>query len=191
MLRPTATAMAVLALAVAPSATAATTLRADVDGDGARDTVSLAHGVLSVTTAGRRTSVRVRSDDGSPMRLEGALRVHGLKGMLVFVRVRRSLAAFVDAPYQLRRGRLRRLHVPNGQVDGFAIGGSGDMYLDYDCGAAAGTVVQISGRPRGDRYRTTYATFTLRRNAFRLTGIVRRSVTVQQASHRRCAIVRR
>lgn len=174
-----------------PAAARAAVLHADVDGDGARDRVALAGGVLSVTTGSHRTATRVRSDDGSPTRLEGALRVHGIRGMLVLVRVRRAAAAFVDAPYQLRDGKLRRLHVPNGQVDGFAIGGTGDTYLDYDCGAATHTVVQISGEPRGAHYRTTFATFTLARNAFRLTSVTRKSLTVEQAAHRRCAIVRR
>jgi hypothetical protein len=77
------------------------------------------------------------------------------------------------------------------RLDGALITSAGaGSFVDIDCGTARRSVVQISAEARGRVWREVRATFTLRRRAFVLSTIDRRTVTAEQASHRRCALVR-
>jgi hypothetical protein len=112
-------------------------------------------------------------------------------GELLLVRVGNDQFGFTDAVYAAHNGRLRRLHVVGSAGDGFATRLAGATYSDLDCGAAAGTIVQMEIEPVGTRWRRTQFTFALDARGFVLVGVMRQTVSAAQATHRRCAVERR
>jgi hypothetical protein len=126
-----------------------------------------------------------------PGRLDGAIHVRGMGGALLLVRVANDQFGFTDGIYSAHNGRLRRLHVLGGARDGFATRLAGATYSDLDCGAAAGTIVQMEIEPVGTRWRRTQFTFAFDARGFVLVGVTRQTVTAAQATHRRCAVKRR
>ena len=173
-----------IALAVVALAVAAPVLHVDADGDGFPDTVAVAHGQLHVVT--RSGVLNARAPRGAA--LDGALRVHGLGGALLLVRFG-SKAAVTDAVYRIAGGALQRVHVRGAANDALVRGGGSATFVDFDCGSAPRTVVQITAQPRGSRWDETVLTYALGVRGLVLQHISRITVSAQAASTRRCALL--
>ena len=177
-----------VALVLAAPASAAATLRIDLNGDGTPDVVSVDGKRLVVVTGMHVITVPVRTADGSAPRLDGALRVHG--GVLLLVRLRTTASGVADDVYRLRGSLLQRLNVAGG-INGFVTEAGAGGFVDVDCGPAPGSVVQISAQAQGMVWRETRLMYTLQQHGFALSSIVRRTVSPAQIAHRACALIRR
>jgi hypothetical protein len=89
-----------IALAAVALAVSAPALHIDVDGDGFPDSVALSHGQLHVVTRSGVLSTKVPRGGV----LDGALRVHGLDGVLLLVRFGPKVAV-TDAVYRVTGAR--------------------------------------------------------------------------------------
>jgi hypothetical protein len=158
----------------------------DADGDRFADAVALSHGRLVVAT---RTAV-LSTAVPAGAHLEGALRVRGLAGSLLLVRVG-SRANVTDAVYRVSGGSVRRVHVHGAAADALVQGGGSATVLDFDCGVAPLTVDQIAARPNGSRWDETVLTYALGVRGLVLRHVERVTLSARAASTRRCAIVRR
>ena len=161
-------------------------LHVDTDGDRVTDTVALSGGRLHVVTRTGDHSAAV------PPRaaLAGAMRVRGLRGMLVLVRVgsTRSLTAAV---YRVNAAGVRRVHVRGSDVDGLVQAGGAGSFADFDCGRAPLTIDQISATPNGVRWDETVLTYALGVRGLILQHVRHITVSAETAGIRRCQIVRR
>jgi len=155
-------------------------VRVDVSGDGVRDTIASRGALLVVTTRRRRFAAHVAG------RLDGTLHVPGVRGDLLLVRTAAGRDGVVDAVYRVAGERIERLR-PHLFVTAIV----GSAYLDIDCGAAPQTISQIALEPRGAAWRKTEATYALRGGRLVLVRATRTTVHGAEASHRRCAVVRR
>lgn len=180
---------AAAALLLVPAAAAATPLRLDADGDGVVDSVLVHDGRLVVVSAAGVSSVRLHPARGTHARLDGGMRVPGVRGTLLLVRERTSRSGVTDAVYRLRDRRLERVRVgsaPDGLVT--AMGAAG--FVDFDCGTAPRTIVQITAEPRGSVWRETVLTYAMQPTGFVLARVERRTVGAAVAASRRCPVVR-
>jgi hypothetical protein len=123
-------------------------------------------------------------------RLDGALHVHGLDGMLLLVRVG-TRTAVTDAVYRVTAGAVARVHVRGAANDALVQGGGAGTFADFDCGVAPLTVDQIAARPIGTRWDETVLTYALGVRGLVLQHVRRVTVSARVASTRRCTIVRR
>lgn len=175
-----------IALAAAVLSVAAPALHVDVDGDGFPDAVAVSHGRLVVAT--RTTVMSTRAPANA--QLDGAIRLRGLHGSLLLVRVG-SRANVTDAVYRVSGGAVRRVHVHGASGDVLVQGGGSATVLDFDCGVAPLTVDQISAQPNGSRWDETVLTYALGVRGLVLQQVRRITVSARIAATRRCAIVRR
>lgn len=175
-----------IALAAAALTLAVPALHVDADGDGFADTAALSHGRLVVVT--RTAVLTVRVPAGA--RLDGAIRLRGLRGALLLVRVG-SRANVTDAVYRVSGGSVRRVHVRGASGDGLVQGGGSATVVDFDCGIAPLTVDQIAARPNGSRWDETVLTYALGVRGLVLQHVRRVTISARAAATRRCAIVRR
>ena len=173
-----------LALAASP-AFAHAVLRVDVDGDGRPDDVAALGTVLLV-----RTAAGVEALPGAG-RLDGAIRLRGVAGALLLVRVAGSRTGFVDAIVRIDADGARTLRIRGGVGGGLVTALVGRTYLTPDCGAAAGTVSQVRLEHVAGQWRRTVRTFVLRGDEFVPAGTTRRLVSDAAAARPTCAIARR
>ena len=175
-----------IAIAVAALAVGAPVLHVDADGDGFPDTVAVQRGELHVVTRTEVLSVRVPRGAA----LDGAMRVRGLDGALLLVRVG-SRQAVTDAVYRVSRDAVQRVHVHGTASDGLVRSGGNGSITDFDCGRAPLTVDQITAAPRGSRWDETVLTYGLSMRGLVLQHIQRITISAQAASTRRCALLGR
>ena len=169
---------------IRPTAPYPPALRVDVTGDGVPDPVwsdGTTVVVLSGTTLTRATVAG---------RLDGAIRLRGMRSALLLIRVASGPEGESDGLYRLRGGRLERLPVLGAPHGGLATALVGNAYLDVDCGPAPRTVVQLALEPLGTRWRVTALAFALRGNRFVPVSATRR-VEPGTAIRRRCPVLRR
>lgn len=159
-------------------------LHVDADGDGFVDTVAISHGRLDVATRSAVLSTRVPAG----ARLDGALRVRGLPGMLLLVRLGPTQVVS-DAVYRVTPGGVARVHLRGGAGDTLVRASGTGTFTDFDCGAAPLTVVQIAGRPAGARWDETVLTYALGVRGLVLQTVRRITVSARAAGTRRCALV--
>jgi hypothetical protein len=122
-------------------------------------------------------------------RLDGALRVRGLRGALLLVRVG-SHTNVTDAVYRVTAGSVHRVHVHGAADDALVQGGGAATVLDFDCGVAPLTVDQIAASPNGSRWDETVLTYALGVRGLVLQHVSRMTISARAAATRRCAIVR-
>ena len=158
----------------------------DVDGDGFPDSVIVAHGRLDVLTRTGVMSTRVPAG----ARLDGAMRVHGLRGALLLVRLG-SPSAVTDAVYRVTAAGVARVHLHGSSTDTLVRTAGTASFTDFDCGVAPLTVDQIAGRPSGARWNETVLTYALGVHGLVLQRVRRISISAEAASTRRCALVGR
>jgi hypothetical protein len=179
-----------VALTAGAPAAAATPLHVDIDGDGIPDVAMVHDGRLVVVTATAAASIRLHADAGTRPRLDGAMHVRGVAGALLLVRVHSARSGVTDAVYRLRGGRLARIPIGGGLPNGLVTAAGAAGFVDFDCGAAPETVVQISAEPRGSVWRETVVTLTLRTAGFVPTRVDQVTLSGAAAGRRRCPLVR-
>ena len=168
-----------------PSPSVVAVLRVDVDGDGRLDLVATRPGAVIVSTVeGTWTAP-------SSGRLDGAIRVPGVSGALLLLRVESGRDGFLDGVYRASRGRLERLHVSGGAGDGLATAVLGRTYVDVDCGPRRRSVTQVELAPLGRLWRRIELVFALRGDRLVRVGASRHVVGAAAATHRRCTVLRR
>jgi hypothetical protein len=124
-------------------------------------------------------------------RLDGAMRVRGLGGALLLVRVR-STQVVADAVYRVTASGVARVHLRGGPTgDTLVRAGGLGAFADFDCGVAPRTLVQIDGRPNGLRWDETRLTYALGVRGFVLQTVRKISVSGQTAATRRCKLITR
>jgi hypothetical protein len=159
-------------------------LHADLDGDSLTDTAVVAHGRLHVETRAGVVSTRVPPG----ARLDGAMRIRGLRGMLLLVRVG-SRQAVNDAVYRVTPAGVARVHLHGGPTDELVRMGGNGAFADFDCGRQSLTVEQIDARPNGSAWDETVLTYALGVRGLVLKSVRRITVTATAASTRRCALI--
>jgi hypothetical protein len=175
-----------IALAAVALAVSAPALHIDVDGDGFPDSVALSHGQLHVVTRSGVLSTKVPRGGV----LDGALRVHGLDGVLLLVRFG-SKVAVTDAVYRVTGGAVQRVHVRGVATDALVRGGGAGSVVDFDCGSKPLTVDQISAEPNGSRWNETVLTYALSVRGLVPQSVRRITISARAAATRRCALVSR
>ena len=135
-------------------------------------------------------SARVHTAAGVRPRLDGGMRMHGLPGVLLLVRVGSGRSGVVDAVYRLRGRTLERVRVGRRAPYGLVTAAGASGFVDFDCGRAPRTLEQITAEPHGTVWRETVATYALQPTGFALVHISRRTVSAAAASQRRCPVTR-
>ena len=161
-------------------------LHVDADGDGFADSVVISHGRLDVET---RTAV-VSTPVPAGARLDGAMRIHGLHGALLLVRLGPS-SVVADAVYRVTRAGVVRVHLHGGSTDTLVRTAGTGTFTDFDCGVAPLTVDQIDGRPNGSRWNETVLTYALGVQGLTLQRVRTITVSGRAAGTRRCALIGR
>jgi hypothetical protein len=162
-----------------PARRAGGEVEADIDGDGAPDTVWIAHDpeaepdctFLLVAETEPATLVAPLEEDGlaegpTPPGLAGAYEIDGRAGNEVVLRLISGASTEFFGLYSAGSGELERLGVRDGEFgDLFPAGGSVGHLESSDCGAL-GSVVIATAVPVGDRYVVRRAAFTFDGKSF-------------------------
>lgn len=117
------------------------------------------------------------------------MKLPGMPGELLLVRLAVGSSGVTDALYRVRGTRLDRLHVPGLAGDGVTTALVGRTYVDLDCGPRLRTLEEVALAPTGSGWRVTEFRLTLRGDRFSPTG-VRRRPSVAASDVRRCPIRR-
>ena len=154
-------------------------VEADVDGDGAPDTVWIAHDpeaepdctFLLVAETEGVTLVAPLGEEGltegpTPPGLSGAYEIDGRAGSEVVVRLHSGASTEFFGLYSAGSGELERLEVRDGEFgDLFPAGGSVGHLESSDC-VASGSVVITTAVPVGNRYVVRRAAYTFDGKSF-------------------------
>jgi hypothetical protein len=125
-------------------------------------------------------------------RVDGAFHVPDVDGTFLLLRTTSGRDGFLDAVFRVYDGRLRRIHVRGGPYgDGLVTAYVVTTTIDIDCGAAAGTVVQVEQQSLGRIWRRTLLTYAFKNDVLRFTHARTSIVSGAQAGSRRCDVARR